>query len=208
MSYDGSLPVAISANLGEERFYDAVAGVVGDLYYISMRTEQNTWWMFTFDTGKGIWHKEDNLHVMCMATLRDAIYAIAEVAGQEGYHLIALNGADGSMELADKLPWEITFGAYGFDAERQKYLSKYTIRILLTGRTSVTCSIQYDSSGTWEDAGTFTSDEGQVRSLNIPIIPRRCDHCQLRLTGTGEMKLYSIARAYRGGSRNNGSYLH
>lgn len=207
MSYDGSLPVAISANLGEERYYDAVAGAIGDMYYISMRNEQNEWWMFTFDTGKGIWHKEDNLHVMCMATLRDAIYAIAEFADQ-GYHLVALNGADGAMELADNLPWEITFGAYGFDAERQKYLSKYTIRILLTGRTKVSCSIQYDSSGTWEDAGTFSSYEGQVRSLNIPIIPRRCDHCQLRLTGTGEMKLYSIARAYRGGSRNNGSYLH
>jgi hypothetical protein len=28
----------------------------------------------------------------------------------------------------------------------------------------------------------------------IPVIPRRCDHCQLRLSGTGRMKLYSLAR--------------
>ena len=205
MSYDGSLPVPISSNLGEERYYDAVAGAVGDLYYISMRNEENAWWLFTFDSGKGIWHKEDNLHALCMATMRDAIYAIAKYDGME-YHLFALNGADGALELADQLPWEIIFGTYGYDAESQKYLSKYTIRIMLTGRTSVTCSIQYDSSGQWEECGTYTADVGETRSLSIPIIPRRCDHCRLKLTGTGEMKLYSIARAYRGGSRN-GRYL-
>lgn len=199
MSYDGSLPVPISAKLGETRYYDAVSGAFGDLYYISMRDEQNVWHLFSYDSGKGIWHKEDNLHALCMTTLRDEIYCID--AGSR--KLLALNGTDGTLENGKQIPWEITFGTYGFDAERQKYLYKYVLRVLMTKGSSLTCYIQYDSSGEWEligkSAGIFAKE---TFSVNIPVIPRRCDHCQLKLVGHGEMKLYSIARTYRGGSRN------
>jgi len=203
MSYDGSLPVPISANLGDIRYYDAVAGAFGDLYYISMRDDENTWHLFSFDAGKGVWHKEDHLHALCMATLKDEIYCI----DADHKTLIALNGTDGTLEEPGSMLWKVIFGTYGYDAERQKYLSKYVIRIALGRGSSVSCYIQYDSSGEWESAGTYTPNASETISVNIPIIPRRCDHCQLKLIGQGEIKLYSIARTYRGGSRNNVSYL-
>ena len=37
-------------------------------------------------------------------------------------------------------------------------------------------------------------------SVALPIRPRRCDHLRLRLTGTGEMRLFSIARVLEKGS--------
>ena len=39
--YNGSLPFSISDELGDTRYYDAVAGSVGDRYYISMRDSKN-----------------------------------------------------------------------------------------------------------------------------------------------------------------------
>lgn len=198
MSYDGSLPVPISEKLGGIRYYDAVAGAFGDLYYISMRDEQNAWHLFTFDSGKGIWHKQDALHALCMAALHDELYCI----DADSKKLIAMNGTDGNQEDRDDLNWRITFGAYGFDAERQKYLSKFVLRMMLTKGSVMHCYMQYDSSGEWEHIGTagfYTDEKG---SFTLPIIPKRCDHCQLKLEGHGEMKLYSIARTYRGGSRN------
>ena len=42
---------------------------------------------------------------------------------------------------------------------------------------------------------------GQVnRTFLIPIIPRRCDHMRIRLEGSGEFRLYSIARIIERGS--------
>ena len=34
----------------------------------------------------------------------------------------------------------------------------------------------------------------------MPVIPRRCDHVQLKLSGKGEMRLFSIARILELGS--------
>ena len=34
----------------------------------------------------------------------------------------------------------------------------------------------------------------------VPVIPRRCDHCRIRLSGQGPMKLYSIGRVLETGS--------
>jgi hypothetical protein len=35
---------------------------------------------------------------------------------------------------------------------------------------------------------------GKTQTYMIPVIPRRCDHMRIRLTGEGDMQLYSIAR--------------
>ena len=49
-----------------------------------------------------------------------------------------------------------------------------------------------------ELAGTIKGRS--LRSFVLPIIPRRCDHLRVTLTGKGEMKLYSIPRILEVGS--------
>ena len=35
---------------------------------------------------------------------------------------------------------------------------------------------------------------GAKRSVTLPVLPRRCDHFRLRLTGTGAWRLLSLTR--------------
>jgi len=205
MLYDGSLPVPISAKLGDIRYYDAVAGAIGDMYYINMRNAANVYTTFSFDSGRGIWHREEGGQVLFMAALKDTLYAVTKYR-----RLIAFNGADTDPESTpmNQLIWQVTFGQYGFDAERQKYLSKLVVRMYLeqTNDSWVEVQVSYDG-GMWNTVGTYTGAMANIGSINIPIIPRRCDHMQLKLRGKGQMKIFSIARTYRGGSRNGGSSI-
>ena len=57
---------------------------------------------------------------------------------------------------------------------------------------------QYDSDGAWRTVDELTATE--KRSFVLPIVPRRCDHYRLRLTGSGGWRLYSLARSYYAGS--------
>ena len=42
-----------------------------------------------------------------------------------------------------------------------------------------------------------------LRTYTIPVLPRRCDHLRYRLSGTGDVKIYSIARTIEIGSDVN-----
>jgi hypothetical protein len=57
--------------------------------------------------------------------------------------------------------------------------------------------IQYDSNGEWEYMGTMRTRT--IRTFMLPIIPRRCDHCQVRISGKGKVSIYSIARVFEEG---------
>jgi hypothetical protein len=56
---------------------------------------------------------------------------------------------------------------------------------------------RYDSQGGWEHL--YTVRGTGLGSVTLPLRPRRCDHMQLRLEGTGEMKLYSITKTLEQG---------
>ena len=58
--------------------------------------------------------------------------------------------------------------------------------------------LRYDSEGEWISEGAIRG--GNVQSFTIPVIPRRCDHMQIRLRGTGDVKIYSIAKILEMGS--------
>jgi hypothetical protein len=57
--------------------------------------------------------------------------------------------------------------------------------------------IQYDSNGEWEEMGTMRFS--RLQTVTLPIIPRRCDHCQVRISGRGKASIYSVARVFEEG---------
>ena len=87
----------------------------------------------------------------------------------------------------------MTSAMIGYEYPGQKYLSRYNIRMKLGQWATCDLWIEYDSSGIWEKKGHMEG-HGKVQTYMIPVIPRRCDHMRIRLTGEGEMQLYSIAR--------------
>jgi hypothetical protein len=186
MVFDGSMPKAISSQLGDVWYGSARAGVLGNKYYISMKDDGGRWNLFTYDTAKDIWFREDEFHALGFGHVGDELYAINEDTGE----LMTVNGSKGQVE--DHIDWEAEFGIFGTDYRAKKYLSRFDIRMYLEEGTSAKLEIMYDSTGDWQELGTIRGS--RLRSFTMPIIPRRCDHLRLRMSGNGDMRVYSISR--------------
>lgn len=193
MAYDGSLPYAVSEKLGQERYYEAVGGGYRDKYYISMRDGGNVWHMLVLDTRKGLWHAEDNTHALHMAS------ANGELILADG---LSLHNLANPQRDKEEMDWSVTFGVYGYTTPEQKYLSRFDIRAQMAAGAELALEIQYDSDGKWRKMGGPIRSR-MLRTDTIPVIPRRCDHCQVRLSGKGDVRIYSIARIYDGGGDGN-----
>jgi hypothetical protein len=60
--------------------------------------------------------------------------------------------------------------------------------------------VEYDSSGEWEHLFNMTGRD--IRSFSIPVRPKRCDHMRIKISGTGDAKIYSICKTIEGGSNS------
>jgi hypothetical protein len=197
VAYQGGMPADVSQTLGDEKYYNAVAGVFGQRYYISMKDKDDVWNLFVFDASKGLWMREDNLHAEGFARMDDELYCIADNG------LTALNGTDG--ELEETVEWEAVTGIMHYEtgvggkgAQEVRFVSRYNLRVSMGLDSKMQLFIEYDSSGVWLFAGDYHLPN--TGAITIPIRPRRCDHLRLKLTGTGEIRLYSIARVLEKGS--------
>ena len=193
MAYEGAMPYAVSGKLGPDAYGNAVAGAYRDKYYISMQKESDlTWHNYVLDVVKGLWHHEDLRRISNMASVGGEL-----VFSMEESDKTILRTADSRSQVVEKMDWMVTFGVMGFQSEQQKYLSRYNIRAQMSAGSYMKVEMQYDSDGKWVHMGTMKSP--QLQTFLLPIIPRRCDHCQLRISGNGTINIYSVAREYENG---------
>lgn len=190
--YDGSLPNTVSDAFANQTFTEARAGAYGSRYVVSMKDAKGKWGMYTFDTERGIWHCEDDVHALMFATLDDdLVYIDADTKW-----LMSEGGKHGTLE--GPVEWEATSGIIGYEYPDQKYLSRFNLRMRMNEGDVCEILVRYDSEGEWISEGAIRG--GNVQSFTIPVIPRRCDHMQIRLRGTGDVKIYSIAKILEMGS--------
>lgn len=197
VAYQGGMPADVSGALGEERYYNAVAGVFGQRYYISMKDAYNAWHFFCFDVKNGLWMHEDDLHAECFAACGDELYC------QSANRIIAINGTEGVLEAVPDWIAETGIMHYeqtvkGAGARRVRYVSRYNIRLSMEQTARMQIYIEYDSSGLWNPAGNVRVNN--TGAFTIPVIPRRCDHLRLRFEGQGDVRVFSIARILTRGS--------
>ncbi len=191
-AYDGSLPVSISAALGNGSYQNARAGTVGDSYYISMQKPDGGWDLFVYDEASGLWHREDDTQVKWFARVGGELYFIA---GDNALYTVngstsLYEGDEGSLgETEDPVQWFCETGDMG--GGLHEYLAGLQFCFQLAAGSSVTVRLQYDG-GEWEEIAQVTSSEKRV--FTLPVIPKRCVFLRIRLEGTGEMQLYSIAK--------------
>lgn len=191
-AYDGSLPVSISAALGSGSYQNARAGTVGDSYYISMQKPDGGWELFVYDEASGLWHREDDTQVKWFARVGGELYFIA---GDNALYTVngstsLYEGDEGSLgETEDPVQWFCETGDMG--GGLHEYLAGLQFCFQLAAGSSVTARLQYDG-GEWEEIAQVTSSEKRV--FTLPVIPKRCVFLRIRLEGTGEMQLYSIAK--------------
>lgn len=198
MAYSGSLPVNVSDDLGEVRYYDAVASNIDDRYYISMKDKDDEYHLFVFDTKKNIWCKEDDIQVLWFCRHDDDLYFIdvKDNKMKSVYGTLLYDVAEKQTE--GKFPWMVESGAIGYSSPDNKYVSQINIRISLEFGTNVDFYLQYDSSGKWEHK--FNMAGVGTRTFSIPVIPKRCDHFKYKIVGKGGCKIYSITKTTEQGS--------
>lgn len=189
-AYDGSLPVGVSSQFGTGLYSEAAAGAHGGKYFISMRDGDGEWHLFVYDTQRSIWHHEDNAHATCFAAWGDEIFFSV------GSDIYAINGTVGTNE--GSVEWSATSGLIGYELVDHQYVSRFNFRMKLGVGARCALSIEYDSDGIWIYQGEIVGRA--TDSFVIPVIPQRCDHFRVRLSGVGDIKIYSIAKMIEQGS--------
>ena len=195
VSYSGGIPQSIAAPFGTQRFTEAVAGSDGVNYFVSMQDMDKTWGMYVFDTGKNMWEKEDQLQVLDFGWDTELYFLAAD--GKLWMNGNARTVPDGA-QLEPAVESFVEFGDFVEGNPNVKGTSKLQIRMELGEGASVTISMLFDSVGQWEEVATLTT--AKKRSYYLPIIPRRSDHFRIKITGTGDWKIYSIVRENYSGS--------
>ena len=191
--YDGSLPISISNAFGNETYSEAVAGAFEGKYYISFKDSNGKWHLFVYDTYKSLWHREDNTQVLAFGRVRNKFFyidakdnRIVSPTGEEGFV------PEGAVE------WFVETGVMGYDLPDNKYNSRFNIRMMLDQGSEADIHLQYDSNGIWEHKGHLSGT--RLRSFTLPIIPRRCDHMRIKISGKGGCKIFSITKIIEQGS--------
>ena len=191
-AYDGSLPVEISAALGDIAYGEASAGALGNKYYISMFDMNEVHHLFVYDTLKGMWNREDNTNALAFCACRGDLYYI-DAADKKIKSVLGSGVKD-----AAPVQWMAETGVIGTDSPDKKYISRIDVRMKIDVGARVFFFIQYDSSGAWEQLFTMVGDN--LRSFSVPIRPKRCDHLRLRIEGVGNANIYSICKTIEQGS--------
>lgn len=191
-AFDGSLPSEMSYALGDVVYSDAVAGSLGNKYYISMKDASGVYHLFAYDTSRGMWHREDNTRALDFCSCRGELYFI-DTKDKKIKTVLGSGNPSG-----EKVNWMCETGIIGTDSPDYKYISKLNVRMMLDIDAKAYFSIEYDSSGTWEQL--FTMSGTSLRSFTVPIRPQRCDHMRIRIEGIGNAKIFSITKTIEQGS--------
>ena len=191
-AFDGSLPSEASYALGNESYSDAVGGAHGNKYYVSMKDVEGIWHLFVYDTAKGMWHREDNLHASAFCSCRGEMYCV----DADARNIITMLGS--GVEDTGEVQWMVETGELGISSPDMKYISRITVRMSMAIGAKAEFYAQYDMSDEWVHVCTIFGTN--LRSFSIPIRPRRCDYMKLRIVGEGVAKIYSITKTIERGS--------
>lgn len=211
-AYDGSYPKIISDPIGDTLCDRAFFGVWKRKLYalVTFKQENNhasyLTELYVYNLKYGTWQKETYAVPYGIGDaaefdfLGESFYICNKMAGypteEENTKLWDANGYDGQKETA--VSWSCTSGLIGYETVEQKEFYRMDLRMELENNATFKLEIEYDSDGTWHEQAT-QSGTG-IGSVVIPVRPWRCDHFRIRLSGTGQMKLWSIAKRYRRGS--------
>ncbi len=154
--------------------------------------------MYVYDLTKNVWTKENvGRTALCMTADAGNVYYI------DSSGVLYAQYADGGKIPADfedeeNIEWYIVSGDIGYSVNSQKYISRIGIRIKPETGTVVNVEIEYDSSGDF--TRIFTLRDAPDSAVTLPIIPARCDHIKIRLSGTGGFSLLGAFADFEEGS--------
>ena len=206
MMYDGATPTNIGQALGTERLYDARAGVDGDRYYISMHTEGGQWGLWVFNEAKGLWHREDGTRADDFAALDGQLYFLRHdgklMAVRGKLEVTRAGNIQNPPVLEDPVDWWAETGDMLIEQAEYKYLARIQIKASVEQDSTMTIEAMYDSSGDW--VRIYKRGKSRKAAFAIPMIPARCDHMRLRISGHGSGAVYGIFKQIENGGSEIG----
>ncbi len=193
MAYTGAMPVRVSEALGDADLTDACAGVLDDRYYLTAGDGTGARPTFVYHPARRLWHRHSPNGAVCWAAKDGVLY------WQTDEGRLNMSGPSDLIPGVPEtyVPWHCETGMIGFEQPEQKVLSRFLLRLHLGPGARCELLIRYDD-GDWISRGVVER-EG-THSILAAVLPRRCDHCRLRLQGQGEMRLYSLSCVLEEGS--------
>ncbi len=188
-AYSGGVPQLVSYNLGLNNFFNAVAGVDGSHYYVSMQNETGEWGLYVYDNLTKLWVKEDELAVVDFAYHDGSLYLID---GGSNY-MYKLN----DIESTEEVEWEAEFTTFYGETLSRKTHNRVFMRVEMAAGSFLEIHVQFDDGVFNKVFSTWF--EGR-KTMNIPIPIMRCDSFSIRLVGSGECKVMGMEREFVVGS--------
>ena len=185
--FDGSLPQLLSAPLGDFRGENAAGGALDGVYYLALTAEDGKH-LFTLDTKRGLWHRQDNLPVRQFARKGAELYGLTDNA------VVALRGMTGAQETAT-LRWSAETPPIGVEQEGERYLARLEVRLEAAAGAEARVAVSYDGGMLWRECGTVKG-RGGLRAATLSVRAVRAPFLKLRLYGTGGCTVHSISAVY------------
>ena len=202
LAWDGSLPVKISGGLDNTWLMNvrgAVGGVLDTRYYLHLRVPgRNETRLLVYDTERRLWHEEDTA-----AEENASGWAMCSTGRQlyqwDGVNLWATEPereADRDTDTAkanleQKVSFEAVSGDIGLNVPADKYINRVFLRVDALTYSVVELQVSYEG-GAWETLGQAAVLNKYTR-VNLPFVPERHDTMRLRIKGTGQIAVRSIA---------------
>lgn len=204
----GSQPVVISERaFGNVKYKNGVGGRHHDKYFLSVQDETDNWHLFVYDTRSGLWHEEDNTHMIACATYNNVLYWLDETTSSffcADAENNLLSFPNVTKRIEETIEWNFeTPDLYDNDF-RKKYISK--IQIAVKGASDMTVKIyaQYKKRGAWYMLRELRALQREHCIIHVPV--RRADFLRLRLEGRGKCEISGIQIDYSGGSEKVWQY--
>lgn len=199
IAFDGANPTVVSAALGNEMYFDGIAGANNNKYYLYCKTDRNKGNIFVYDTLTGLWTKESKEDfIQFTQSVEGQLYAITK------NNVYGLGSKNNSIYLRDErvdeewTSWYAETGEMGYEYPDYKYVSRITLRAYVPSRSEVEVLISYDDRP--YDAVGVIRGHDDIGSQSLAFNPFRCDHFKMMLKGHGEVRLYSLAMTTEYGS--------
>ena len=202
MAWDGSLPVKISGVLDSTWLMNvrgAVGGVLDTRYYLHMRQPSTgETRLLVYDTERQLWHEEDVAGdseaegwAMCSTGRQLYQWDGASLWATEPNREADRDTDEAKAALEKNVAFDAVTGDIGLNTPADKYVSRVTLRVDALSYSVVKLQASYDG-GAWETLGEAAVLNKYTR-VNLPFGPTRHDTMRLRLTGTGQIAVRSVA---------------
>ena len=190
-TYNGSLPVNISAPLGDIRYHNVIGCGYSGKYYAKMVDNADKSSLMVYDSRRNIWHKENDEDIISLCPVDDNVYYITNSRDLKSFF-----GAPAAGSPLVK--WYFESGMYGLSEIDSKYVTRLNLRLALGRGAHMIVSICYNNSDKWHRLCHVVRKD--INPFTLPIKPFRCDHFRLRFDGEGDVMIFSISKTTEQGS--------